>query len=283
MSEAHSAAVDGTATENAQPEETKTTEALDTESTSETQSGEAGDAAAPETELTPDQQRIKELERDVLRKQRAIDRRTAQRATLQEQLRQQQLTAPDASRTIGEGNDDDEPVQLSRKEIRELVNSEAQRIAPTLAGQQAEVARRDAVVQSLVQTWGQDRFEELSADLDDAFGGLVDEHQIAKPATEALFSAQNPAKLVEYLADPANSEEAARLATLSPVQAGMAIARLEAKLVATPAANTRAPVPSKRPAPPEPLRGQPSTNTGPDPVNTKAWIAWANEQERKRR
>ena len=145
--------------------------------------------------------------------------------------------------------------------------------------QAAEEERRQGVIQSLAKTWGKERFDELSSDLDDAFGGLADRSGKPKPALEAVFEADEPARVIEYLADPDNIDEAESLARMSAAQAGRAIAKLEAKLSATPAKDK--PKASKVPAPLEPVRGQGAVSTAPDPADTKAWIRWRNEQERK--
>jgi hypothetical protein len=230
----------------------------------------------PETkpEKTPE-------ERERLRMQRGIDRRTRQLAEaraeaqqLREQLTQGKKTADNSSAA-----DDSEPLSLTRAELKELVKAEAAKLAPTVHSEALEVERRQSVVQSLAKTWGQEKFDEVSSDLDDAFGGLIDGSGKPKPAIEAVFEADEPARVIEYLADPDNLEEAERISKMSAVQAGKAIAKLETKL------STEKPKPktevSKAAAPLEPVRGQGAVTAAPSPSDTKAWIAWRNEQERK--
>jgi hypothetical protein len=177
--------------------------------------------------------------------------------------------------------DDSEPLTLTRAQIQQMVTAEAQKLAPALKDQATEVERRQGVIQSLAKTWGQERFDELSSDLDDAFGGLTDSRGQPKPAIEAVFEADDPASVIEFLADPDNSDEAERIARLSPIQAGKAIARLEIELKTSKAKDK--PQPSKVPPPLEAVRAQGGASAAPDPSNTKAWIAWRNAEERKSR
>lgn len=234
-----------------------------------------GDKTKPEK--TPE-------ERERARMQRGIDRRTRQLAeerARREHLERQvaDLTQRPNQRNNDTPESDSEPLTLTRQQLQEMVKAEASKLAPTLNEQNAEIERRQGVVQSLAKTWGQERFDELSSDLDDAFGGLLDSSGRPKPAIEAVFDADRPADLIEYLADPDHSDEAEAIARMNPVQAGKAIARLEDKIQAARAKGK--PQPSKQPAPLESVRGQGGSVKGPDPSDTKAWIAWRNEQERK--
>ena len=223
-------------------------------------------------------------ERERARMQRGIDRRTRQlaeeraaRQQLQAQLEALTKRAPTGDNQATQ--DDSEPLTLTRAQIDQMIKAEAQKLAPTLKDQAAEVERRQGVIQSLAKTWGQERFDELSSDLDDAFGGLTDSRGQPKPAIEAVFEADDPKAVIEFLADPENLDEAERISRLSPIQAGKAIAALEFKLKAA-SANAK-PKPSKVPPPLEAVKAQGGASAAPDPSNTKAWIAWRNAQERK--
>ena len=236
-----------------------------------------GEADKAKPQKTPE-------ERERQRMQRGIDRRTKQLA--EERARREHLErqVADLTQRTNRGNNDasgsdSEPLTLTREQLQEFVKAEAEKLAPTLKEQNAEVERRQGVVQSLAKTWGQERFNELSSDLDDAFGGLADSSGQPKPAMEAVFESDEPAKVIEYLADPENAEEADRIARMSAIQAGKAIARLEDKLKAD-AAKAK-PQPSKQPPPLESVRGQGGVPSAPDPSDTKAWIRYRNEQERK--
>ena len=259
--------------------EAKTTidvEATEVKTGEESTEGEqhAGEESAAKPEKTPE-------ERERQRMQRGIDRRTRQlaEARAEAEFLRQQLTQGRGKQDNPASADDSEPLSLTRAQINEMVKAEAEKLAPTLKDQALEVQRRQSVIESLAKTWGQEKFDELSSDLDDAVGGLTDSSGSIKPAIEAIFEADEPAKVIEYLADPDNLEEAERIAKMGPMQAGKAIAKLEAKL------STQAPKPktkvSNAPAPLEAVRGQGKVSGAPDPSNTREWIRWRNEQERK--
>ncbi len=238
--------------------------------------GDEADKTKPEK--TPEERERQRMQRGIDRRTRQLAEERAARQALERQLAD--LTNKDQQRnnyTSSQG--DSEPLTLTREQLAEMVKAEAQKLAPSLNEQNATVDKRKSVVQSLATTWGQERFDELSSDLDDAFGGLTDSSGRPKPAIEAVFDADRPADLIEYLADPDHSDEAEAIARMNPVQAGKAIARLEDKIQAAKAKGK--PQPSKQPPPLESVRGQGGVSNGPDPSNTKAWIAWRNEQERK--
>lgn len=177
---------------------------------------------------------------------------------------------------------DDEPVSLSRAELQKLIDEQARKLAPTISEANAEIERRSKTVETLAKSWGQEKFDTFANELDEVFGGLADAKGRPKPATDAIFESDSPRELIEYLTDPENAAEAEALARMSPVQAGRAVARLETRLSAKKA--DEAPQPSKAPRPIEPeARGRGNSNSAPNPTDTKAWIRWANEQERKTR
>lgn len=237
-----------------------------------------GDAEKAKPEKTPEERERQRMQRGIDRRTRQLAEERAARQALERQLAD--LTNKDQQRNNYTSSQvDSEPLTLTREQLAEMVKAEAQKLAPSLNEQNATVDKRKSVVQSLATTWGQERFDELSSDLDDAFGGLTDSSGRPKPAIEAVFDADRPADLIEYLADPDHSDEAEAIARMNPVQAGKAIARLEDKIQAARAKGK--PQPSKQPPPLESVRGQGGVSNGPDPSNTKAWIAWRNEQERK--
>jgi hypothetical protein len=225
--------------------------------------------AEAKKEKTPEQREIDRLRRrvDNLTRQKYELRAAAPAAAPQQQQPSQA--------------DDDEPVTLTRAELQQRIAEQAKQLAPTMREQQAEVERRHAVVTSLAKEWGPEKFDTLSAELDEAFGGLADRSGMPKPATDAIFQADNPKDVIEYLTDPDNADEADRISKMPALQAGRAIARLEDKLAGAKAKS--APKPSNAPQPLEPARGGGVPNGMPDPSNTKAYIAWANAQDRAQR
>jgi hypothetical protein len=176
---------------------------------------------------------------------------------------------------------EDEPVTLSRAELQRMVAEQAQQLAPTITEQRAEIERRNGIVKTLAKEWGQEEFDAKASDLDAAFEGLTDAQGRPKPATDAIFDADNPKAVIEYLTDPDNADEAESIARLSAARAGMAIAKLELKLKE--AAAKAKPKPSSAAQPIEAVKGGGVSSGMPDPSNTKAWIAWANAQERAER
>jgi hypothetical protein len=232
-----------------------------------------GNGAAAETkkEKTPEQREIERLRRrvDNLTRQKYELRASAPAGGQQQQQQDHNQV------------DDDEPVTLTRAELQRQIAEQAQKLAPTMREQQAEAERRHGVVQTLAKEWGPEKFDTLSAELDEAFGGLADRSGTPKPATDAIFHADDPKGVIEYLTDPDNADEAASISKMGALQAGRAIAKLELKLEA--AKSNAKPKPSNAPAPIEPARGGGVPNGMPDPSNTKAYIAWANAQEQAQR
>jgi hypothetical protein len=227
------------------------------------ESDDQGDKEKAKKEKTPEQREIERL-------RRRVDNLTRQKYELR-------ATAPQQPQQSNQANDD-EPVTLTRAELQKYVSEQAQRLAPEVTEQQAEVQRRQGVVASLAKDWGEEKFNTLAAELDEAFGGLADRSGAPKPATEAIFESDDPKAVIEFLTDPDNADEAERIARLNPVQAGKAIAKLELKLAEDKA--KAKPKASNAPRPIEAVRGGGVPKGMPDPSNTKAYIAWANAQER---
>lgn len=194
---------------------------------------------------------------------------------------EERLRSPSVSDTNESEQDDSDSLSLSRKELAELIQQEAKKLAPQIKEQETVMEQRRRVAEGLAKEWGQERFNSLASDLDAAFDGLTDPKGVAKPAADAIFEADDPKAVIEYLADPDNAAEAASIARMSAVQAGRAIAKLESKLEGKKSADK--PQASKVSAPIEADRGRGTLNTAPDPRDTKAWIKWANEQDSRRK
>jgi hypothetical protein len=189
-----------------------------------------------------------ERERDRLI--RRIDNKTRRTAQLEAELAQYRQGAQ--PRQQQNPADDDEPVTVSRAELDRMVAERAEKLAPAVKEQQAQQEHRQTVVASLAKQWGKEEFNAKAADLDEVMGGLTDRSGRPKPAIDAIFEADNPKGVIEYLTDPDNADEAERIASLSPIRAGRAVALLDAKLKAT----TDKPQPSKAAKPLEAVRGQ---------------------------
>ena len=240
--------------------------------------GQEGQQADQEQQAEKEQQAKPEKspeQREIERLRRAIDRKT--RLLADERVRN---VAPQRQeRDTSSSAEDGQTYQLTQAQIDELVNQRATQLAPTLREQAAQVEHRTGVAQALLKTWGKEKFDEITSDLDDVFDGLADQRGKFKPAMEAIFEADSPAAVIEYLRDPENNEEAESISRMSAAQAGKAIAKLEARLAAEVAKNK--PKASNAPAPLETVRARGGISGAPDPANTKAWMKWANEQERK--
>jgi hypothetical protein len=258
-------------------EQSTTVAAPATQETGETQvegtkpEGEEGDK--PKAEKTPEQREREKL-------LRRLDNKTKQTYQLRAEL--EQLRAgqgkPQAQQTQA---GDDEPVTLSRAELQKMIAEQATKLAPTVSEQAAEVERRSGIVKSLAKQWGQEEFDAKASELDEVFDGLADRSGRPKPATDAIFDADDPKAVIEYLTDPDNADEADRIARLPATQAGRAIAKLEAKLEA--AKKEAKPKASNAARPIEAVKGGGVPKGVPDPVaDPKAYRKWANEQERAR-
>ena len=179
-------------------------------------------------------------QREIDRMRRGIDRKTRQLAEARAQLA---LTRNPIERNNETSASDSEPLSLTRAELAQLVRAEAEKLAPTVKAQQAEFEQRQGVIAALAKTWGQAKFDSIAANLNEAFGGdeetnaLLGRDGRPKPAADAIFTADSPQALIEYLADPDNADEAERIAGMGPLQAGRAIAKLEAKLDAVKASD----------------------------------------------
>ena len=242
--------------------------AVNTEALTATETTETPAEAKPEK--TPEQREIERL-------RRGIDRRTRQ---LAEERARNQLTHRPIGDTNGLTADDSQPLSLTRAELAQIVKAEAARLAPTVAEQRSEVQRRQGVIESLAKTWGQTKFDEVASDLDEAFGGLQDGSGTPKPAIEAVFEADDPVKVIEWLADPENADEAERISKLSAVRAGREIAKLELQIKAS--AEKLKPQASKAPAPLEPVRGGAKLDKDPASMTDKEFASWRRAQIKSR-
>jgi hypothetical protein len=264
-------------------EQAQTPAAASTEQTGQEQQGQESQAK-PESEEGGDKDAPKKPEKDpkdreIERLRRRVDNITRRRYELEAQLGQRPAQPAGQQQTPQASND--EPVTLTRAELDRMIAERAQGLAPALTEQRAEAEKRQAVVTKLAKEWGQEEFDAKASELDEVFGGLKDARGEPKAATQALFEADDPKAVIEYLTDPDNAEEAERIAGMSAVRAGRAITLIEQKLAA--AKKEAKPQPSKAAKPLEAVKGGGVPSGAPDPADTKAWIRWSNEQERAAR
>jgi len=221
--------------------------------------GTAESEAKAKPEKTPEQREIDRL-------RRRVDNLTRQKYEMRAALPAQQQQNHDIQQN------DDEPVTLSRAELQRHIEEQAKRLAPSVSEQQAEAERRQGIVNTLSKEWGVEKFDALASELDDAFGGLADRSGKPKPATDAIFYADNPKSVIEYLTDPDNADEADRISKMTAVQAGRAITRLEDKLQSEKA--KAKPQPSKAPQPLDAPRGRGVTSKAPGDMSDVEYAEW---------
>ena len=238
------------------------------------QEGEEPKEAEAKKEKTPEQ-------REIDRQARKIDRLVRQREELRARLGPEGLTPPQNKSNNPAVESEGDTLTLSRAELQRI-EADAERRGLTKQEQRAEIEQRAKVVEKLSSSWGREKFDAMANDLNEAFDGLTDRSGKPKPATDAIFECDDPKALIEYLADPDNADEADSISRMGDRQAGRAIAKLELKLAEK--AKEAKPQASKVAAPIETGRGSGGTRQAmPDPANTKAYIKWANEQERRAR
>ena len=226
----------------------------------------------PEAETKPEGEQKKEKtpeEREISRLRRRVDNLTRRLYEGGQKQSTEQLHESAQTRDNQGAQADSDALSLSRAELRELVEKEARKLAPTITKQTAEIEQRSASVKSLVKELGPEKFQELTDDLAAVFDG---------GKQLAILETDNPRALIEYLTDPENADEADRIAGMSDFRAGRALAAIESKIKA--AADKAKPVPSKSGAPLEPLRSEAAHPTGmPDPSNVSAYIKWSNARD----
>lgn len=200
-------------------------------------------------------------------------RKSTARLTRQREEARAALTY--AKQNVASQADDSETLSLTRAELNEFVKKQAEQLAPTIQKQQAQVEQRSAVLKGLEKSLGKEGLDTLSENLEDAFGGLDDGNGNLKPVLNAVFYADNPQAILEYLGNTDNFDEAESMSSMNEVQAGRFIAKIEAKL----ASRAEKPKPSNAGKPLEAVKGAGTIKGIPDPSNTKAYIAWANQND----
>lgn len=225
--------------------------------------------AEAKPEKTPEQREIERLRKAVDRKTRRAAEAEMRARQYEEELQRFRVQSPsidDINRPEASDSDSARPPKF---DLDAAVEAEIQR--------RKVREQRQSVIDSLAKDWGQEKFDALAADLDDALGGLMVNGR-PKPAADAIFASETPKALIEYLADPDNADDAEKLARMNPVEAGRYVAKLETKIQTL--KEKAKPQRSNAPAPIEPVRAQGSVNRMPDPKNVHAWIKWQNERER---
>lgn len=186
-------------------------------------------------EKTPEERRLDQLQRGIDRQTGKYHRERGRREAAEARLNEILTSGKPAAHNAAE-DDDGEPLMLTQKQFDEAVTAKAKALAKTLSEQDSDRASKAGVANALLKTWGKEKFDKLTSDIDDAFDGLTDEQGRFKPAIEAVFVSDHPARVIEYLCDPEHIEEAERIADMGAVRAAREIAKIDLKLAAEDAA-----------------------------------------------
>lgn len=176
--------------------------------------GEEGQEQKPER--TPAERELAKATRRINNLVRQREEARARAQQLETEFQRLRPVADTAS--IQEGDE----VTLTRDQLKQLVQEHAKRIAPEISSQAAQQKELVAAASKLQKELGSD-WQAVTEDLASLMG---DDLQLA------VLSADAPAELARYLTDPDNSDEAEAIGRMSPIQAGRAFAKIEAKLAA---------------------------------------------------
>jgi hypothetical protein len=239
-------------------------------------------AEEPKPPKTPEQREIERL-------RKVVDRRTRRIGKLEEALQGGSVLQNASNGATNQpAGTDSEVLSLSRADLDRLVSERAKQLAPRISEQESEIEHRRSVVTALEKSLGKERFDSLAADLNEAFDGLTDkpieQGGKPKPAVDAIFESENPQALIEYLADPDNSDEAEALSRMNEAKANRAITKLEFKLQALMEAKKAQakPKPSSSPDPIEPIRGGGVAHKDPSNMTDSEFAAWRRAQITRR-
>lgn len=201
------------------------------------------------------------LEKELAKERRRINRIVEQREQARAEAAQMRAEIErlrgglQSERNGGDNADDADVLKIPRSELPKVLER--------LKGEADSEQENRKAVQRMAKELGDD-FRTVTNELAEIIPSA--DLQFAVAASEA------PAELARYLIDPDNADEAERIARMSPLQAGRALAKIEAKL----AASKDKPQPSKAPKPVEPVRGAGSAESAA-PANMEAYMAWANK------
>lgn len=245
--------------------------AVEQPAATEQQPGAQGATTPAETPTAPEKPRADPPEWAIRRfgeltaAKKAADERAAAAERRAAELEQRLASAPQQQEGQPQGQPQVHP------NVVELARTMALQEAQTLVKQQSMAQRVTSIEEAGRKEFG------------DEFDRSVQNLQIAGIGSpeflEALTSMPNPEKVVRFLGDAANIEEAMRISGLPPVQMAIEMAKLAPKAVQ---AYTKAI--SSAPAPIAPIEGTGrAEGAEPDPkADPKAWIAWRNQTARRR-
>jgi hypothetical protein len=193
--------------------------------------------------LTPEQRRLKQL-------QRTVDRRTERLGGLsrENQLLREQLAKFEQSASVP-ADQDDEPARLTPADIDRLANERARELRL-----QDTVRERAAVVMSAGKKL--DGFDEaVNAVAEEV--PFTDRAGRPTPFIQAVFEADKPAEVLHYLGR--NPDEAAKFVGMTPAQIGRHLAKLEDRIERDAKSMSNAPPPLRPVNPRSDSRSSPRT------------------------
>jgi len=223
----------------------------------EAAAGDQLDTAAPADETAAEPEKRPErhpLEKELASERRRISRLVAQREQARADSSRWQAEAerlrPLPSSANGDTNAPDDELRISRAELP--------KVFARMQGEATQQREQASAAANMRKALGDD-FISVTDELAEIIPGDL---QFAVAASEA------PAELARYLIDPDNADEAERIARMSPVQAGRALARIEAKLTAKP----ERPKASNAASPIEPVRGGAAGAADPSKLTDAQWL-----------
>ncbi len=213
-------------------------------------------AVAPLTDETqpPADEKAADADKAAKALQRRIDRLTREKYQLRAELDQsRQPKHPD----------DDHP----------LTNDDVETRAEARARELLEVRQFNDRCNEVFEkgTKVSKQFADSLKTLSEEIGGAFDAKGKPTSAMSAILDADEPHKVVLYLAD--KPDLAAELAELSPSRQIRRIAQLEREM-----GDEAKPQTSNAPPPPKPVKTGGGSNSAPDPKDTARWIAHENEK-----
>lgn len=244
--------------------------------------------AAPE--VTPEEKPAKTFTQDevneVIEKRLAKERRKreelSRRLAVTEELALKGRTPTPEAQSAEDGSPRRESFQDYESYLEARADWKAERkVEERFAKQREEESRsRSQVEQEKLGNEFRKNAAKVARDFEDFHDVMENsDAEITKHMAEALLSAGEVGpRIAYYLAK--NTDEAERIASLSPAGQAVAIGRLESKLTEAPTKK-----PSKAPDPIKPVTGKSTVaeEAEPDASDTTKWIAWRNRQIAKKR
>jgi hypothetical protein len=212
--------------------------------------------------LTPEQRRLKQL-------QRTVDRRTERLGGLsrENQLLREQLATYEQQNRAAQPDQDEEPARLTPADIDRLANERAKALR-----EQDTVREKAAAVMAAGKQF--DGFDEaVNAVAEEV--PFTDRNGRPTPFIRTVFAGPNPAAVLHYLGK--NPDEAAKFSGMAPEEIGWHLAELKNRIEREAKDKT-----SEAPKPLQPLRGNAKGDKDPGQMTDAEFAAWRKAQIAKR-